>query len=56
MKFKLTCENENPKDFEIAVNFEAEHIGDVVQNIVLFLRGVGFGDSTIEQYINTEYF
>lgn len=51
MKFTFHVENTLPKDFEIGVEFEAEYIGDVVEKFELFLRGAGFHQQNIDEFI-----
>lgn len=49
MNYKLYCTNQE-KDFEIECKFEAENFDHVMENVVLFLRGVGFHPNTINDY------
>lgn len=53
MKYTLKCESDDPS-YSVEIKFEAEYIGDVVENFELFLRGVGFHQGNIDDYLNKE--
>lgn len=54
MKYTLVCEREESPDFRLEVKFDADYIGDVFDNLELFLRGVGFHQSNIDDYLRKE--
>lgn len=50
---KYTLRVDSPEDnFSLEVKFEAVTIEQVIENVELFLRGVGFHPANIKDYIN----
>jgi hypothetical protein len=54
MKFIFSAEipkEETTQPFKTVLEVEADHIGDVVENFELFLRGVGFHEGSIQELL-----
>ena len=49
MKFKFECQCNDKSKTVLSVEFECESIDDVIDNIILFLRGAGFHTETIRE-------
>ena len=47
MKFKFECQCKDNSETTVTVKFDCESIDDVVDNMILFLRGAGFHPGTI---------
>ena len=50
--FNLTGEHENNENFRVNVSFEGEHIDQVLENLELFLRGLGYNFGKL--YVNSD--
>ena len=49
MKYTLKAESDN---YSTTVEFEEDSLNEVVENIKLFLLGVGFSNESITDYFN----
>lgn len=54
MKFTFTSQSDDPPLFRNTLEFECEYIGDVVENFELFLRGTGFHQGNIGEYLTKD--
>ena len=52
MKYKLEVQDD--RGFKNTLEFEADYIGDVVENFELFLRGSGFHQDSIRDYLHRD--
>lgn len=53
MKYTFKCELDDPP-FSVEMKCEHDYIGDVVENFELFLRGVGFHQGSINDYLHKD--
>jgi uncharacterized protein (DUF934 family) len=53
MNYKFICieESVNPDKYRLTLDCKSDYIGDVVDNFVMFLRGCGFHEGAIKDYI-----
>ncbi len=44
----------HPEDHRVVIEFEAEHIDDVIQHLKYFLLGVSFSENLINSKLNQD--